>query len=439
MHISHNTRDSILKQHRAAPSYGAAFIKETGMRKILGIQMLLLILFMVACAPDSSTDTLSNYVEVSAEPIELHDSKNANMLSASSADIEQIEKVTIKSGLLSDLIDLEKYHYIGFDGSDSLIIRQYDDFVIKKVSISTGETTEIMDISTGKNHFIMAEIFADGWVIWSESFDQELHVGASTGDDWAIYAANIETKQIIEIDSEKESFPKDRDFNAQPFAMSAKGNTLVYTCYDSDESGVYNVIKLFDFQTEELKIIIRQDDSSRGFSMPSVGENFVVFSDSLLKDGVRQDNIIYTYNLDDKTLSTISNDSDASLPVTCERYIAACVSDIDIEAGDRIVIYDIQEGRWVQEIDGSAPIYNDFLYPFYAYDMQMIGSYLVWRGAMDQAFYAYNIENNTFYELFGKEDNRYLGYILYSNDGLLAWADDTSNWNNGRFSYVILK
>jgi len=393
----------------------------------------------VGCAPDSTTETLSNNVEVSMEPVELQGSQSANMLSASTANIEQIEGVSIKSGLLSDLIDLEKYHYIGFDGSDSLIIRQYDDFIIKKVSISTGETTEIMDISTGKNHFIMAEIFADDWVIWSESFDRELHVGASTGDDWAIYAANIETKQIIEIDSEKESFPKDRDFNAQPFAMSAKGNTLVYTCYDSDESGVYIAIKLFDFETEERRVIIRQDDNSRGFSMPSVGNNCVVFSDSLLKDGMRQDNIIYTYNLDDKTLSTISNDRDASLPVTCERYIAACVSEIDIEAGDHIVVYDIQEGRWIQEIDGSASIYKDYFYPFYAYDMQMVESYLVWRGALDQAFYAYNIEDNTFYELFGKEDNRYLGYILYSNDGLIVWADDTSNSDDGRFSYVILK
>lgn len=408
------------------------------MRRIIITFSLLIILLMTGCTSDTPTDALSDTNTIAAESSESQDNKYLNTLPASAASIKQIEEITINSGLLSDVIDLDKYHYIGFDGKDSFIIRQYDDFKLKKVNIGTGETTEIMDISTGKGHFIMAEIYTDDWVIWSESLDKDLHIGISTGDDWAVCAANIETMEIIEIDSEKESFPKDRDYNAQPLAMSAKGEILAYTCYDSDESGVYIAIKAYNFRTKELSVIAKQEDSSRGFSTPSVGDSFVVFSDSLLADNVRQDSIIYVYDIKNRTLSTIDNDRGASRPVTSGRYIAASVPEIEEQAGESIIIYDTQHGEWIQEIDGSAPIYKDYSYPLYVSSLQMIDHYLVWIGTLDQAFYVYDIESNTFYELFGKEDNRFLGYILYCNNDLLAWADDSANWDDGRFSYIIL-
>ena len=406
------------------------------MKKYFTAILLLLMLLITGCSSTlNSTDEEANEQN---KPNDNVISAFAEMPPVNEAGIKSSEEISKSSGLLTDVFDMEKYHYIGFDGKDSFIIRDYNDSVLRKVNINTGVIDDVMDISTNKGHYIMAELYADGWVIWSESFDKDLHVGISTGDDWAVYAANIDTKEIIEIDSEKASFPKNRDFNAQPLGLAVQGNLFAYTCYDSDDTGVYKAVKVYNFETRKLATITKQENPSRAYSYPSIGEGYVVFSDSLLEGDVLQDNIIYLYDTKSSILNTIDNAQDANLPVTSGKYISACVREKDEQKGDSIVIYDIEQEQWVQKIDETAPIFKGVTYKFSPADLQMSGDYLVWRGAIDRAFYAYNIKENTFYELFGMDEDRYLGYILYSNAGLLAWVDDTANWNDARFRYIIL-
>lgn len=44
--------------------------------------------------------------------------------------------------------------------------------------------------------------YKDNWFVWSESQDAELRVGSSIGENWAVYAADLRTGEIIFVDGE---------------------------------------------------------------------------------------------------------------------------------------------------------------------------------------------------------------------------------------------
>ena len=115
--------------------------------------------------------------------------------------------------ILSDYIDFEKSIYIGHKSDHEILYKNYADNYIRLVDINTQEQQELVKLDTKTNGTMTTFDYKDNWFVWSESQDAELRVGSSIGENWAVYAANLCTGEIILVDGENDFFPKTRNFD----------------------------------------------------------------------------------------------------------------------------------------------------------------------------------------------------------------------------------
>lgn len=412
------------------------------MKRVKPYVLLLFFLGLVSgCAQmevENNLDSILN-AENSFELFEDSNSTLSSFDNRGDATIMSGEGTIDLYGNLSTYFDLREFHYIGYTEDGNILFRNYDDTVIMQDDIMTGDISAVMDISTNADRYIMAILYENDWIVWSESNDKDLYIGSSTGGNWAVYAANLKTKEIVEIDSENDFFPTDRTFNAQPLGLSCKDNIVAYAGYEADASGVYKAVKIFNLETKTLKTIARHNEDTKGYSYPSVGAECVVYSISTMEDGVLKDNIIFKYTITDGEVSEIVNDYNLALPQTSGQYMTARQRSEKENESDRLHIYDFEIGMWIATIDDGSPIYEDLQYPLSINDVQMYNDYLVWRTTIDQEFYVYNIKENTYYKLLDISENMFMGYILHFNSKLLAWTENNAEQNAGQFNFVILK
>lgn len=394
--------------------------------------MFIVLIFIVACnACDSKCENIKFITAPINENI-LKDDSNLQIipykevdtpsLPASEAEIKEMSALFESPQLMGDLIDTDDF-YVGYDSSEFFIFFNFKDRMLRKVDINSGDVSDIMNITSDDSHYVMSILYSDSWVIWTESLDEALHIGSSTGEDWAIYAANIYTKEIIQIDHERKDFPKDRSVNAMPIDMSVCGNTYSFVGYDMDDGGVYQAVKVFNFETKELRIIAKLYDEDRGFSSPSVGEDVIVFSSSRhSKEGTLVDTILYLYDLESGELSEIENPRNAILPSTGGNYMVASIREFPTLA-TTIVIYDIKEKQWILEFDQTASAFKkessglNIDYPV------IYEHYLVWNDYSYDLLFVYDFENNIFYRVLDKEVPYYPGVVRSFQDGVFVWIE----------------
>lgn len=156
--------------------------------------------------------------------------------------VASIEPYTETAVILSDYIDFEKSIYIGHKSDHEILYKNYADNYIRSVDLNTQEQQELIKLDTQTNGTMTTFDYKDNWFVWSESQDAELRVGSSIGENWAVYAADLRTGEIIFVDGENDFFPKTRNFDPHPWSLSVNGSFVVYASYTANEDGIYPAI-----------------------------------------------------------------------------------------------------------------------------------------------------------------------------------------------------
>ena len=197
--------------------------------------------------------------------------------------VASIEPYTETAVILSDYVNFEKSIYIGHKSDHEILYKNYADNYIRSVDINTQEQQELIKLDTQTNGTMTTFAYKDNWFVWSESQDAELRVGSSIGENWAVYAANLCTGEIIFVDGENDFFPKTRNFDPHPWSLSINGSFVVYASYTANEDGIYPAIKIYDLNNHKLEIADTADSMQTTFGSPSVNNKNVVYLKNTIK------------------------------------------------------------------------------------------------------------------------------------------------------------
>ena len=331
--------------------------------------------------------------------------------------VASIEPYTQTAVVLSDYIDFQKSIYIGHKSEHELLYKNYEDNYIRSVDINTREQKEIIQLDTPTNGTMTTFDYDDNWFVWSESQDAELRVGSSIGKNWAVYAADLNTGEILSVDGENDLFPETRNFDPHPWTISLKGNFIVYASYTASEEGVYPAIKLYDLNNRTLAIVDVADSMQTTYGAPSVNGQNVVYlkSDS-------NGSSLWLYEIEKHKSTCIEPPEPLQEVCITDSYIAG-VSEWQPEKSEAIYCYDLAHKKWSKQLDGSIGLYHSVDGTLEFAELQSSGDFLTWRPTAGNALYVWDIANN---KVLGLSENvsGQINYVLYPFDNdYLVWCE----------------
>ena len=335
-------------------------------------------------------------------------------------------------GNLSSLIDFNTCHYVGYDGN-LIYYREYQSSDIYSIDLKTYIRSYIMTLDTHGKTFATFD-YSNGWIVWSESDDTELRVGESTGRNWMICAANVVTRETLILDKEEDSFPTDRDFNAQPLYISTDGNVVAYRAYTYENGIVKQGIKLAYINSQDKPIFIDSDSIDKfEFMDPSVCSNQVTY----LKRNIQEKEVQSLLYLCDKREVIDLNPPQQFVEIqTTDGRIVARTSS-QITENDGIYFYDIVQKKWNKKYSFLSE-YSQTIRNTEISSIQCDGDYIVWRPDPNDSLKIINSNNDKCYDLSPFSDN--IAYVVYPfENNFLVWCENDSNSMTGVYKFILLK
>lgn len=262
-----------------------------------------------------------------------------------------IEPYTATAVILSDYIDFEKSIYIGHKSDHEILYKNYADNYIRLVDINTQEQQELVKLDTKTNGTMTTFDYKDNWFVWSESQDAELRVGSSIGENWAVYAADLRTGEIIFVDGENDFFPKTRNFDPHPWSLSVNGSFVVYASYTANEDGIYPAIKIYDLNNHKLEIADTADSMQTTFGSPSVNDKNVAY---LKYDS--NGSSLWTYDIEKHKRMCIEPPEPLQEICITNSFIVG-VSEWQPQKSESLYCYDFAHKKWSKQIDATTKLY----------------------------------------------------------------------------------
>lgn len=344
------------------------------------------------------------------------------------------DKYITSEGDLSDYLDFSQSYYIGYTDRDEILYGNFDGKIIRSVNRNNGEITDIATLKTPTDGYIATTDFDKDWVVWSESKDDEIRIGESTGKNWGVYAINIETKEIIQMDAENSQFPVSRDYNAQPLFLSIDDGYVTYKGYQVINNTVEKVIKLYDLEKKKLKIVDSSPLNQADYSNPVTCNGSVFFT----KISDNPQNIIYEYSAHTDTLNQIPSAEHLINLAAGDGFIAGSTS-WTIDCPATLYIFDTQTKEWKFKLDAESRLYEDFQMDMLEFvELQADQQYLVWRPTISDILYIVDVPNSQIVKI-PTQTNFWINYVLYPfNNHLLAWCASDSSGHSA-YPYVMLQ
>lgn len=345
---------------------------------------------------------------------------------------------------LEDYLDIDKTFCIGYDETLNSIIyfeRGEQENIIWGVNIDSKETAQLIELPIEPGQYYFGIIYSDGWIVWTEHADRDVYIGLSTGANWKLRAANINTGEIIEIDESDDSFPS--DLFATPWGITCNGEYAAYCGYDTDlEGNLYCVVKAYDFANHELITIASYPTNGvQVFDDPCLGDGFVAYAAFFnIGDGDFTSSVYY-YDLASRELTELQSNGNLSSVAVAGDHIIAFEQDIDeqgIRANKSIAVYN--DGVWQTLIDHSSPMYSAVGDEYMSFDaLETWGNYVSWRNVIYNGYYIYDIVSNSILELISQEsEDLYAGGVNF-NSPFLCWSEYSPNTDETTMNFIILE
>ncbi len=119
-----------------------------------------------------------------------------------------------------------------------------------------------------------ATLAANKWVVFAEATNDMIC------SDWEIKAINTENKEIYTIDNGKVN-PSALKLSGTTFMaplLNSSGSKIVWSTFEPEKDGSYiAVIRLYDLETKESKLIDQNNKESEEFGHPKIDGNYIVY------------------------------------------------------------------------------------------------------------------------------------------------------------------
>lgn len=287
----------------------------------------------------------------------------------------------------------------------------------------------------------------DKWLVWIED-EGKIESDSGSELNWIIYAENLETSKIIEIDRYKSIQLKPAVYMAlQPKELSLYDDKVVYDNYDVLEEGtIAAVIKMYNLTNNKMQILAyNKEYQDSFFSHPKIYQNFIVWSLSKCDlDDYSELGDTYIYNIDTKEKTLISKGTETLWPNIYSNYIAARVKPNGQNDNSSIVLYDLNGTRkWETVVSPQSDAYKNETHVELL--MPIISEYyLIWQDNIRSKMLVYNCTDKKIYKLDEKVslDGSIMPIGIYNK--VLFWVASTSGENNresaiSTIKYAILK
>ncbi len=392
------------------------------------VSILILVITNSACSVGNNTlsTTHSTQVEISSSEEGISPENPIDM------QFGNIKDIVVKSVKVTD-----PRNFFCFGIKDQRYVYCLDTITFSGVNIFDVQesTTTLLQKPIKDTRVIKQAYLSDGWLLWEEDEDRVIY-DSSYGKDWSVFARNLNTDELIEIDHEKKlNTGSDSILKyTSPMNLSISGERVVYTVFDTIDGGeICAMIKLFDLNKKTFKIIDYKKDYKGGFySYPSISGDKIVwsYSDCDLIFRGSESGHVFLYDLNTGKKTQLTQRSDILWPVIYEDHIAVRVKPGGDNDNSYIVLYNIKENKWITLVSPQSPSYKDWrhlemLLP------QIYGGYLTWEDNKDREFIIYSVSHNKFYKLHS--DNRYKSFVkCYLLSKAIYWSDMIDDQNKGR-------
>lgn len=332
--------------------------------------------------------------------------------------VASIEPYTETAVILSDYVNFEKSIYIGHKSDHEILYKNYADNYIRSVDINTQEQQEIIKLDTQTNGTMTTFAYKDNWFVWSESQDAELRVGSSIGENWAVYAANLCTGEIIFVDGENDFFPKTRNFDPHPWSLSINGSFVVYASYTANEDGIYPAIKIYDLNNHKLEIADTADSMQTTFGSPSVNDKNVVY---LKFDS--NGSSLWTYDIEKHKYMCIEPPEPLQEICITNSFIVG-VSEWQPQKSESLYCYDFAHKKWSKQIDTTTKLYPTNIDSTLEFaELQSSNDFITWRPITGNTLYVWDITTNKILDL-SENVSGLIDYVLNPFDeDYLVWCE----------------
>jgi hypothetical protein len=337
--------------------------------------------------------------------------------------------------------------FLGMDSNNNFIIDDYQNGVIDSVDISNKVTPLLNYMGNRKNHVYAMSMCGD-IVAWSECphGDEDPAADPTNGAGWALYYANLKTKQITKVDEYKKiSVPNNAQYHyLPPSEIAVTSDHLAYVSWNYAKDGsVKPTIKLYTMSTKLLETVdcLSENVANHALGYPSISGDKMVWCEAQVNSDGTYTGYSILYDLKTKVKSKLVTSENIINPIISGNYVFASGQPNKTFYDWEICIYDIVKNQWVYKINNNYSQYqkikNDNLS-----NLQSAGGYLVWETTFDNALVIFNKADNKLYNIVPDSQKRYITDTRLLNGNLLVWYDRPFSSNGagvGEYKYVVLK
>lgn len=322
----------------------------------------------ISVEPDTTISTPSNELAPKESVETPEGSENATLI------FQQDEMISI--GLNADIIIdsgvLRKTGYLDFlpnggwilgaDEFQNILVLNGETYSIESVS-PTGETEIILENILGSRNKKIECIFWNGnrYIAWSESPHAGEWYDETNGAEWAVYLADLVTKETICIDKDEGIRPDTSSIvtYVAPVSLSIGENVISYISFTKQNNQTVQTIMLYDIETKKLTPIgyLQGSDAENSLGHPSVSTDYVVWSQAFVRPDALYEGYSVIYEIATEKTTIWESDENVINPCVVENYLVCEGKPNETFYDGEIVVFDLHSGEMFRKISSKYPSY----------------------------------------------------------------------------------
>ena len=275
---------------------------------------------------------------------------------------------------------------LGADKFQNILLLNGESYSIEKVS-PTGETETILENILGNRNKKIECIFWDGnrYIAWSESPHAGEWYDETNGAEWAVYLADLVTKETICIDKDEGIRPDASSIVTYlaPVKLSIGENLISYISFTRKNNQTVQTIMLYEIETKELTPIgyLQGSDAENSLGHPSVSADYVVWSQAFVRPDALYEGYTVIYEIATEKTTIWESDENVINPCVVGNYLVCESKPNETFYDGEIIVFDLQSGAEFRKITSKYPSYaNRSKFGVNLRSVTSSGSYFTWTG-----------------------------------------------------------
>lgn len=205
---------------------------------------------------------------------------------------------------------------------------------------------------------------------WSECpYGADPSMDKTNGAYWQLFYVDLKTKKITKVDAYKEGLcvpDKSQDGYLCPDQVHINQNYISYVTFDYNSMGsVTNVVKLYDMESKNLKVIdyLNDDLVTHYFTCSAAENGRLAWSREQLNPDGTYISTTYLYDIKTTRKAKVETDKNIGFPVLVGNFLCVQNNPNKTFYDSEVCIYDINASAWVYKINNGLSGINEISYP----------------------------------------------------------------------------